>query len=103
MKEKIVLAFSGGLDTSFCVKYLTEEKDLEVYTVFVNTGAFDKQEEDKIREKAIALGVRHHETIDVANRYYQECIRYLIFGNMLRSRKYQNWDQRLCSYANYGV
>ncbi|MBE9510557.1 MAG: argininosuccinate synthase [Bacteroidetes bacterium] len=88
MKEKIVLAFSGGLDTSFCVKYLTEEKDLEVYTAFVNTGGFDKQEVNKIREKAIALGVRHHENIDVAKRYYQECIRYLIFGNMLRNKTY---------------
>lgn len=88
MKEKIVLAYSGGLDTSFCVKYLTEEKDLEVYTVFVNTGGFDKQEENNIREKAIALGVSHHENINVTNRYYQECIRYLIFGNMLRNKTY---------------
>lgn len=88
MKGKIALAFSGGLDTSFCVKYLTEEKDMEVYSVFVNTGGFDKQEENKIREKAISLGVRHHETIDVAERYYQECIRYLIFGNMLRNKTY---------------
>ncbi len=88
MKKKIVLAFSGGLDTSFCVKYLTEEKDLEVYTVFVNTGAFDKQEENKIHEKAIALGVKHHKTINVAKRYYNECIRYLIFGNMLRNKTY---------------
>ena len=88
MKEKIVLAFSGGLDTSFCVKYLTEEKDLEVYSVFVNTGAFDKQEEDQIREKAIALGVKQHKTINISKRYYQECIRYLIFGNMLRNKTY---------------
>ena len=88
MKEKIVLAFSGGLDTSFCVKYLTEEKDLEVYTVFVNTGGFDKHEENRIRKKAIALGIRHHETINVTKRYYQDCIRYLIFGNMLRNKTY---------------
>ena len=88
MKEKIVLAFSGGLDTSFCVKYLSEEKDLEVYTLFVNTGGFGNQEENKIRERAISLGVKHHETINVANRYYQECIRYLIFGNMLRNKTY---------------
>ena len=88
MKEKIVLAFSGGLDTSFCVKYLTEEKNMDVYTVFVNTGAFDKQEEEKIREKAIALGVKNHKNINVTKRYYRECIRYLIFGNMLRNKTY---------------
>ena len=88
MKEKILLAFSGGLDTSFCVKYLTKEKNMEVYTLFVNTGGFGKQDEDKIRERAISLGVKHHETINVANRYYQECIRYLIFGNMLRNKTY---------------
>jgi len=61
---------------------------MEVYTVFVNTGGFDKQEENDIREKAIALGVKQHKTINISKRYYQECIRYLIFGNMLRNKTY---------------
>ena len=48
MKQKVALAFSGGLDTSFCVKYLSLEKDLEVHSVFINSGGFSKQEEEKI-------------------------------------------------------
>jgi argininosuccinate synthase len=87
-KEKIVLAFSGGLDTSFCAKYLMNEKNFEVHTVFVNTGGFNPKEVERIEERSITLGVRHHETIDVSERYYNECIRYLIFGNMLRNKTY---------------
>jgi argininosuccinate synthase len=87
-KEKIVLAFSGGLDTSFCAKYLMDEKNFEVHTVFVNTGGFNHKEVERIEERSKALGVKHHETIDVSERYYKECIRYLIFGNMLRNKTY---------------
>jgi argininosuccinate synthase len=87
-KKPIVLAFSGGLDTSFCAKYLMEKENYEVHTVFVNTGGFDTEETLKIEKRASALGVKHHEIIDVSAQYFNECIRYLIFGNMLRNKTY---------------
>ncbi|MBL7111221.1 MAG: argininosuccinate synthase [Bacteroidales bacterium] len=88
MKEKIVLAFSGGLDTSFCVKYLSLEKNFEVHSVFVNTGSFSDKQEKEIEKKAYSLGVTMHKIIDVSDAYYSRCIRYLIFGNMLRNKTY---------------
>jgi len=88
MKEKIVLAFSGGLDTSFCVKYLSLEKNFEVHSVFINTGGFSEKQEKEIEEKAYSLGVARHKIIDVTDTYYSRCIRYLIFGNMLRNKTY---------------
>lgn len=88
MSKQIVLAFSGGLDTAFCVKYLTEDLGFEVHTVFVNTGGFSDTELEGITGKAYMLGAKHHENIDVTADYYRRCIRYLIFGNMLRNRTY---------------
>ena len=88
MKQKIALAFSGGLDTSFCVKYLSLEKDLEVHSVFINSGGFSKQEEEKIENRARSLGVATHISIDVSGTYYQKCIRYLVYGNMMRNHHY---------------
>lgn len=88
MKNKVVLAFSGGLDTSFCVKYLSVEKGMEVHSVFINTGGFTPEEEKAVEEKACALGVVHHESINVSDAYYRDCIRYMIYGNMLRNRTY---------------
>ncbi len=87
-KEKVVLAFSGGLDTSYCAKYLSEEKGFEVYSVIVNTGGFSTAELADIERKAYALGVRHHETIDVTQEYYHKCIRYMIYGNILKNNTY---------------
>lgn len=88
MKEKLVLAFSGGLDTSFCVKYLTEEKGFEVYTAIANTGGFSAEELRKIEEKAYRLGAREHVTLDITNEYYDKCIRYMVYGNVLRNNTY---------------
>jgi argininosuccinate synthase len=88
MKKKVALAFSGGLDTSFCVKYLGQEKNLEVHSVFVNTGGFSAAEEEQVRRHALGLGVARHESIDVSQDYYNKCIRYMVFGNMLRNRHY---------------
>jgi argininosuccinate synthase len=87
-KEQIVLAFSGGLDTSFCARYLMEKENFEVHTVFVNTGGFDNEETRRIEKRANSLGIKHHEMIDVSAQYFSECIRYLIFGNMLRNKTY---------------
>jgi argininosuccinate synthase len=88
MGKKLVLAFSGGLDTSFCVKYLKEEKGYEVYTAIANTGGFSEEELKVIEEKAYRLGAKEHVTIDVTEDYYQQCIRYMIYGNVLRNNTY---------------
>lgn len=88
MKEKVVLAYSGGLDTSFCVKYLSNEKNLEVYSAIANTGGFDSDELNNIEEKAYELGVVKHEALDVTDSYYRNCIRYMIYGNILKNNTY---------------
>ena len=88
MKEKVVLAFSGGLDTSYCAKYLSEEKGLDVNSAIVNTGGFSENELKEIEAKAYRLGVSSHKTLDVTNEYYQKCIKYLIFGNILKNNTY---------------
>jgi len=88
MGKKLVLAFSGGLDTSFCVKYLKEEKGFEVYTAIANTGGFSEAELKKIKEKAYRLGAKEHVTLDVTGEYYEKCIRYMVYGNVLRNNTY---------------
>ncbi|MDD4757393.1 MAG: argininosuccinate synthase [Lascolabacillus sp.] len=88
MKQKVVLAFSGGLDTSFCVPYLMNEKGLEVHTVIVNTGGFSDEEAAKIEERALKLGATSHTCIDAVNDYYNNGIKYLIFGNVLKNNTY---------------
>ena len=88
MNKKLVLAFSGGLDTSFCAKYLKEEKGFEVYTAIANTGGFTEQELKVIEERAYKLGAIKHVTLDVTNEYYQNCIRYMVYGNVLRNNTY---------------
>ena len=88
MKKKSVLAFSGGLDTSYCVKYLSVEKDYDVYSVIVNTGGFDAGEIEEIEKRALMLGVKEHHTIDITDEYYDRCIRYLIYGNVLKNHTY---------------
>ncbi len=87
-KEKVVLAYSGGLDTSFCIKYLSEEKGLEVHTVAVNTGGFDEDAERFLAQRANDLGAASHRVINALEDYYRDCIRYLIFGNVLKNNTY---------------
>ena len=88
MNNKVVLAFSGGLDTSFCVPYLKNEKKLEVHTIMVNTGGFSKDEVKKIEERALNLGALSHTTIDAVETFYEKGIKYLIFGNILKNSTY---------------
>ena len=88
MKEKVVLAYSGGLDTSYCVKYLSEELSLEVYTALANTGGFTEAELKTVEEKAYELGAKEHVNLDVTEDYYEKCIRYMVFGNVLRNKTY---------------
>jgi argininosuccinate synthase len=86
--EKIVLAFSGGLDTSFCVPYLKNERGMEVHTALVNTGGFSDAEAARIEEHAYSLGAASHSTIDAVDDYYERGIKYLIFGNVLKNGTY---------------
>jgi len=88
MAEKIVLGFSGGLDTTYCVKYLTEEKGYEVHSIIVNTGGFTDDELKKIEAHAYKLGVKTHTTVDAVKGYYDRIIKYLIFGNCLKNNTY---------------
>ncbi|MBT1685686.1 argininosuccinate synthase [Dawidia soli] len=87
-KKKVVLAFSGGLDTSYCVKYLGEEKGFEVHTITVNTGGFNEQEVLEIETRARNLGVASHKTVDETRNYYDKVIRYLVYGNILKNNTY---------------
>lgn len=86
--QKVVLAYSGGLDTSYCVKYLSQERGLDVYTVLVDTGGFDEDELKSIGEKSLLMGAKQHEVIDATQPYYNECIKYLVFGNVLKYSTY---------------
>ena len=87
MNSKVVLAFSGGLDTSFCVPYL-KEKGMEVHTITVNTGGFSAEEADRIEKRALQLGAATHTTIDAVDTYYNKGIKYLIYGNILKNSTY---------------
>ena len=88
MSKSIVLGFSGGLDTSFCVKYLHEDLGYDVHSVIVNTGGFSKEELENIEKHAYALGVKSHTTVDAVQGYYDRIIKYLIFGNVLKNNTY---------------
>jgi argininosuccinate synthase len=88
MKKKVVVAFSGGLDTSYCVKYLSEDRGFEVHTITVNTGGFDAEEVKAIEQRAKSLGVASHKTVDETKNYYDKVIRFLIYGNVLKNNTY---------------
>jgi argininosuccinate synthase len=88
MAEKIVLGFSGGLDTTYCVKYLSEDKGYEVHSIIVNTGGFTEDELKKIEAHAYKLGVKSHTSVDAVKGYYDRIIKYLIFGNCLKNNTY---------------
>ncbi len=88
MSKKVVLAYSGGLDTSYCVKYLTEEKGLDVYAITVNTGGFSDAQLNDIETRAKQMGVKEYVVRNVVKNYYDQCIRYLIYGNVLKNNTY---------------
>ncbi len=93
MSQKVVLAFSGGLDTSFCVKYLSEDRatggrGLEVHSVLVDTGGFSEAELKAIEERAYSLGVKSHATVTKTDDYYSQCLKFLVYGNVLKNNTY---------------
>jgi len=86
--KKVVLGFSGGLDTSYCVKYLTDEQGMEVHSIIVNTGGFTVEELKEVEAHAYRLGVKSHTSIDAVESYYDRIIKYLVFGNVLKNNTY---------------
>ncbi len=86
--SKLVLAYSGGLDTSYCAKYLSKEKGFEVHAVSVNTGGFSTEEIKSIEEKALQLGASSYTSIDAVQTFYEKVVKYLIFGNVLKNNTY---------------
>ncbi|MBI3137482.1 MAG: argininosuccinate synthase [Sphingobacteriales bacterium] len=88
MSKKVVLGFSGGLDTTYCVKYLSEDKGYEVHSIIVNTGGFSEEELKQIEAHAYKLGVKSHTTIDAVKGYYDRIIKYLVYGNVLKNNTY---------------
>ena len=87
-KKRVVLGFSGGLDTSFCVKYLTKELKYDVYTVTVNTGGFSDADLKQIETHALNLGSVKHINYDATEEYYNSIVKYLIYGNVLKNNTY---------------
>lgn len=100
--KKVVLGFSGGLDTTYCAKYLSDEKGYEVHSVIVNTGGFSAEELAKTETHAYSLGVASHTTIDATRTYYDSIVKYLIYGNVLKNNTYplsvsaERLSQALC-------
>ena len=86
--KKVVIAYSGGLDTSYCAKYLSKEENFEVHAVSVNTGGFSEEEVKKIGENAQKIGAKTYKNIDAVSSFYQKVVKYLIFGNVLKNNSY---------------
>lgn len=106
--KKVVLAFSGGLDTSYCAIYLSKQLGYEVHTLTVNTGGFNKEELAQIEKRAMSLGVKSHQAVEETANYYDKVIRYLIYGNVLKNGTYplsvsaERMSQALAA-ANYAL
>lgn len=86
--KKVVLAFSGGLDTTYCAIYLKKELNCEIHAITINTGGFSVEEIARIEEHAYKLGVASFKCVDARNDYYQDVIKYLVFGNVLKNDTY---------------
>jgi len=86
--KKVVIAYSGGLDTSYCAKYLSREENFEVHAVSVNTGGFSAEEIEKIGNNAQKIGAASYINIDAVATFYQKVVKYLIYGNVLKNNTY---------------
>ena len=86
--KKIVIAYSGGLDTSYCAVHFSEDLGYEVHAVTVNTGGFSELDIKDIENKAYQMGVKTYVNIDAVDHYYQNVVKYLIYGNVLKNNTY---------------
>jgi len=86
--KKLVLAYSGGLDTSYCAVHLSKDEGYEIHAVSVNTGGFTQEEIDSIQDKAYKMGVTSYTNIDAVATYYNKVVKYLIYGNVLKNNSY---------------
>ncbi|WP_416442928.1 argininosuccinate synthase [Leeuwenhoekiella sp. A16] len=86
--NKLVLAYSGGLDTSYCAKYLSKEKGFEVHAVSINTGGFSQEEIDEIEQKALKIGAKSYKNVQAVDTFYNKVVKYLIYGNVLKNNTY---------------
>ena len=87
-RKKVVVAYSGGLDTSFTIMYLTREMGYDVYAACANTGGFSEQQLKENEERAYQLGAKKYVTLDVTGEYYEKSIKYMVYGNVLRNGTY---------------
>ena len=88
MSQPIVLAYSGGLDTSFLVPWLKENYGRPIITVTVDTGGIDAATRHTLRERALALGASEHHQIDARADYFEQVLKFLIMGNVRRGQLY---------------
>lgn len=86
--QKLVLAYSGGLDTSYCAIYLSKELGYEVHAITVNTGGFNDEDIKGIEKRALELGVSSYTCVNAVESYYDSCVKYLIYGNVLKNHTY---------------
>ena len=87
-KKKVVVAYSGGLDTSYAVMYLAREKGCEVHAVTADVGGFSKEQLETVEKNAYKLGAAHFAVVDITQEYYEKSLKYMIFGNVLRNGTY---------------
>ena len=85
--KKLVLAYSGGLDTSYCLKKLSNE-GFDVHAISINTGGFDEKEILIQKQKAMEMGAKKFKSIDATDKFYKKIIKFLIFGNILKNNTY---------------